>query len=65
MFICVCNAISDREIRACADLGVGTLEELRSAIGVASCCGQCAGSARQILVEHQSGKHEAAELASA
>jgi bacterioferritin-associated ferredoxin len=52
VYICVCNAVTDREIRACADLGVVTLEDLRNHIGVASCCGRCARTAEQVLHEH-------------
>jgi bacterioferritin-associated ferredoxin len=52
LYVCVCNAVTDREIRSCADLGVVTLEDLRVHIGVASCCGRCAMSAEQVLREH-------------
>ena len=52
VFVCVCNAVTDREIRACADLGVVTLEELRAHIGVATCCGRCSHAAEQVLREH-------------
>jgi bacterioferritin-associated ferredoxin len=52
VYVCVCNAVTDREIRACAELGCCTLDELRSQIGVASCCGRCAPSAEQVLRDH-------------
>ncbi len=52
MYVCVCNAVTDREIRACAELGCCTLDELRNQIGVASCCGRCAPTAEQVLREH-------------
>jgi bacterioferritin-associated ferredoxin len=51
MFVCVCNAVTDREIRQCAELGASSLEEIRSCLGVATCCGKCEGLAHQILVE--------------
>ena len=51
MFVCVCNAITDREIRACAELGAATVEDLREHLGVASCCGQCQETARAVLRE--------------
>lgn len=62
MYVCVCNAVTDREIRACADLGVATLEDLRAHIGVASCCGRCAGAAEDVLREHADhcGRRDAA-----
>ncbi len=52
MYVCVCNAVTDREIRACADLGCRTVDDLRQHIGVASCCGRCAPAAEQVLREH-------------
>ncbi len=52
MYVCLCNAVTDREIRACADLGCATLDELRTHIGVATCCGRCAATAEQVLSEH-------------
>ncbi|MEO8485149.1 MAG: (2Fe-2S)-binding protein [Betaproteobacteria bacterium] len=38
MVVCICNAITDREIRAAAKLGARTLEDLQSSLGVATCC---------------------------
>jgi bacterioferritin-associated ferredoxin len=52
VYVCVCNAVTDREIRACADLGCRTVDDLRQRIGVASCCGRCAPTAEQVLREH-------------
>lgn len=49
MYICVCNAITDREIHAAKERGVQTLPELSLATGVASCCGACAEDAHEIL----------------
>ena len=53
VYICICNAVTDREIRQCADLGVQTLDQLRECLGVASCCGKCAGPARALLGESE------------
>jgi len=51
VYICVCNAITDREIRQCAELGAQTFDELRDSLGVAACCGKCEGTAREIFSE--------------
>lgn len=50
MFVCVCNAVTDREIREHARRGVESLEELRMRTGCADCCGQCADEAESILM---------------
>lgn len=52
MIVCVCNNISDREIRQAVDLGLSSLAELRQDLGVATCCGKCASCAKQVLNEH-------------
>jgi bacterioferritin-associated ferredoxin len=52
MIVCVCNNISDREIRQAAELGLSTMAELRDDLGVATCCGKCASCAKQVLADH-------------
>jgi len=51
MYICVCKAITDKQIRRAAATGVDNLYELRERLGVASGCGSCADQARSILDE--------------
>ena len=53
MFVCLCNAVTDREIRKQAASGVTTLEELRMRTGCSDCCGQCADEAESILLSEQ------------
>ncbi|MFO1309550.1 MAG: (2Fe-2S)-binding protein [Burkholderiales bacterium] len=57
MYVCVCNAITDREIRAAADLGARTIEDLQSTLGVATCCRRCADCARGVLAEAIGATH--------
>ncbi|MGB9991642.1 (2Fe-2S)-binding protein [Massilia sp. SM-13] len=52
MIVCVCNNISDREIRQAVDMGLSTMAELRRDLGVATCCGKCAPCAKEVLTEH-------------
>lgn len=54
MIVCVCNNISDREIRQAVDLGITSMDELRRDLGVATCCGQCATYANDVLQAHLS-----------
>jgi bacterioferritin-associated ferredoxin len=51
MYVCVCNAVTDRDIREAAEQGVRTLEGLGEQLNVATCCGRCADCARQVLHE--------------
>ena len=52
MYVCLCNAITDHEIRGAADLGARSLDDLKSTLGVATCCRRCADCARDVLDEH-------------
>ncbi len=51
MYVCICNGITDKQIRAAVARGVGSLEELQDELGVASQCGSCADHALSMLVE--------------
>ena len=51
MYVCVCNAVSDREIRGAVKLGVRTLDDLSAALGVATCCRRCTDCAQKVLGE--------------
>ena len=51
MYICLCNAITDRQIREAADAGAKDLSDLQRKLGVASGCGSCKETAAEILRE--------------
>lgn len=52
MIICVCNNISDREIRNAVDQGMTSMAELHRQLGVGTCCGKCVSYAREVMNEH-------------
>ena len=49
MYVCVCRAVTDRQIRQAIDEGVRTMRELRLKLGVCSACGKCGEYAKEIL----------------
>jgi len=51
MYVCVCQAVTDRQIREAAEGGARTLKDLRRDLGVTRDCGRCASCARQCLHE--------------
>jgi bacterioferritin-associated ferredoxin len=59
MIVCVCNNISDREIRQAAELGISSMAELHRELGVGTCCAKCVSYAREVLNEHLDGKVQA------
>jgi bacterioferritin-associated ferredoxin len=51
MYVCVCMAVTDSQIREAAKGGARTLKDLRRDLGIARDCGHCASCARQCLKE--------------
>ncbi|MEO0974560.1 MAG: bacterioferritin-associated ferredoxin [Pseudomonadota bacterium] len=49
MYICICNSVTDKQIRTAVAAGAETLDDLRDSLGVASCCGTCACAAQALL----------------
>ena len=41
MIVCICNGISDREVRAAAEAGAQTLSDLASRCNAGTDCGSC------------------------
>ncbi|MDH3616854.1 MAG: (2Fe-2S)-binding protein [Gammaproteobacteria bacterium] len=53
MYICICNAITDKQIRKAAESGAVDLWGLQAELGVASGCGSCKEAASEILAEYR------------
>lgn len=51
MFVCVCHAITDREIDQAVDNGAVTLNHLKDELDVGTACGTCAEYIEQRLQE--------------
>ncbi|HKQ26670.1 MAG TPA: (2Fe-2S)-binding protein [Burkholderiales bacterium] len=49
MYVCLCNGITESQIREAVDGGARSLSELHLCLGVASCCGRCADCAEEVL----------------
>ena len=54
MYICICNAITDKQIRQAAKDGTRDLWGLQAELGVATGCGSCKEAASEILAEYRS-----------
>ncbi|MFL6550504.1 MAG: (2Fe-2S)-binding protein [Povalibacter sp.] len=52
MYVCLCNGISDRQIREVVDRGAESLSEVQSYLPVASCCGRCEETAHEVIEGH-------------
>ena len=51
LYICLCHGITDSQIRACVQTGARTLSDLSAELGIATQCGCCADSARELIDE--------------
>jgi bacterioferritin-associated ferredoxin len=51
MYVCLCNGITDTQIRAAIQRGASSLKDVRATLGVASQCGKCGIMTREILRE--------------
>jgi bacterioferritin-associated ferredoxin len=51
MYVCVCQAVTERQVREAVAKGVTSMRGLRQELGVASECGRCARCAHGILKE--------------
>lgn len=49
MYVCLCNGVTDREIKQSIRAGAGSLQDLHDQLGVSSQCGQCACLTQEIL----------------
>lgn len=49
MYVCICNSVTDRQIREAVENGHDSLGKLRSELGVGGCCGKCEECARNLL----------------
>jgi bacterioferritin-associated ferredoxin len=62
MIVCVCNNISDREIRQAVELGINSMADLYKELGVGTCCGKCVSYAREVLHEQLERQTTVTEL---
>lgn len=56
MFVCLCNGVTEREIREVAQAGCRTISELTMRTGCGASCGSCVGMATQLLDETHAAK---------
>ena len=55
MYVCLCNEVTDRQIRDAVARGARRLEDLSRELGVATGCGSCACLASDLLGDTPSG----------
>ena len=56
MYVCICNGITDHQIREVAEAGCRTVAELTMRTGAGACCGSCVDMAQSLLDEVQAAR---------
>lgn len=51
MYICICNAVTEGQVKACVESGACTLDDVALRLGVGCGCGRCRPCATQVIDE--------------
>lgn len=52
MYVCICNGVTEHDIREAAEAGCGSVPELTMRTGAGANCGSCLELAAEILDAH-------------
>ncbi|KIQ96262.1 bacterioferritin-associated ferredoxin [Lysobacter sp. A03] len=56
MYVCICNGITDHDIRQAAEADCDSMAELTMRTGAGSCCGSCVDMASELLDETRAAR---------
>lgn len=62
MYVCVCQAVSDHDIRRAVARGARTFEDVQLRTGCTTCCGGCENAARELVEDSLDTERRAADL---
>ena len=62
MYVCICNGVTDREIRQAAEAGCRSMAELTMRTGAGATCGSCVEMATALLDEVHAARMQALPL---
>ncbi len=65
MYVCLCNGVTEREIRQTAAAGCKTMAELTMRTGCGAGCGSCVAMATDLLDEAHAAASAAQDVAHA
>lgn len=54
MYVCICKAVTDKQIQEYRQQGVNTFQQLRECTGIATQCGKCSVDARSVMQQSTS-----------
>jgi bacterioferritin-associated ferredoxin len=53
VYVCICNAVTDRQVREVVDRGARSISELQQHLPVGACCGRCVPTAEEVIEAHR------------
>jgi len=53
MYVCICNAITDKQIIEAQQNGYANMEQITRHLGVGNCCGRCVTTAQEVLNDNK------------
>ena len=56
MYVCICNGVTDRQIREAVEAGCDSVAGLTMRTGCGSTCGTCLPMAADLLAEYQQAR---------
>lgn len=65
MYVCVCAAVTERQIHQATQGGARTLQDLREDTGIAVECGRCVSCAKRCMREAMGAQESLLELKAA
>lgn len=58
MYVCVCNAVTERQIHQAVKKGAKTVKHLKDELGVGAECGKCVSCAKACLKAAHDEQHQ-------
>ncbi len=52
MIVCICHNVSDKVIRQALESGASSMHDIRTQLGVGSCCGKCNAFTKTLVRAH-------------
>ena len=52
MYVCICNAVTERQVKEAINAGADSAQALAECLGVSTCCGSCRPTVEAVLSEH-------------
>ncbi len=51
MYVCICNAITEKDIHNAVGEGINSIEKLSETTSISKCCGCCTEHACQVIAQ--------------